>query len=232
MKDSGPRIAPIDRHDAGLTLAELLIALAIMALLATMWSAALGVGSRVWSRTSQVARALDDVQQTQRFLRTLLAAAVPLSSGGANPPPELAAFVGEQKRIAFLALLPEPFALAAPASVTASFEPDVVGERLVLDVGGNGSAGTSQRIVLLSRVRAGTFVFSEQTDNGKFAELPAWDGRADLPSLVRVRVVFEDGDDRVWPDFLVRTRRTAPPLCDYDPVNHGCGRSYAEHARG
>jgi general secretion pathway protein J len=50
----------------------------------------------------------------------------------------------------------------------------------------------------------------------------SWRGQPNLPELVRVRVAFEPGDPRRWPDLVVHPRATIDSLCRLDVVGHHC----------
>jgi general secretion pathway protein J len=50
----------------------------------------------------------------------------------------------------------------------------------------------------------------------------SWQDQPKPPELVRVRVVFEPGDRRWWPDLIVKPQVTIDTACVLEPTGHGC----------
>lgn len=51
-----------------------------------------------------------------------------------------------------------------------------------------------------------------------------WFARSTPPALVRVRISFPSGDNRRWPDLVVRPRATVSTVCRIDAVTGDCER--------
>ncbi len=49
-----------------------------------------------------------------------------------------------------------------------------------------------------------------------------WYGQTSPPQVVRIRLAFEPGDARVWPDLMVHPRATIDTSCLLDPQTHRC----------
>jgi len=50
----------------------------------------------------------------------------------------------------------------------------------------------------------------------------SWEAESTLPEVIRVRVEFEPGDPRRWPDLIVRPRATIDSECLLNPITHAC----------
>lgn len=94
--------APCRHHrDAGFTLIELIVALAILALLASMFPGAFAVGQRAWETVRRVER-LDADAAARAFVEQRLMEALPVrvaDAGGVRH----SGFRGEARRISFIA---------------------------------------------------------------------------------------------------------------------------------
>jgi hypothetical protein len=49
-----------------------------------------------------------------------------------------------------------------------------------------------------------------------------WEKQAALPQLVRIRVQFEQGDRRAWPELLIKPMVTIDSLCVLNAANGRC----------
>ncbi len=100
-------------HSRGFTLVELLVALSLMTLLATLVFTGLRLGTRAWEAVSLQAGEDTEALQVQSFMRRQLLQAleVQLRDGDGNLRP---GFKGEPNRLLFVSTLPEPLGNGAP----------------------------------------------------------------------------------------------------------------------
>ncbi|MEL7092175.1 MAG: prepilin-type N-terminal cleavage/methylation domain-containing protein [Pseudomonadota bacterium] len=182
---------------AGLSLIELLVSLALLALIAAGLAGAFGVGVQVFDRAQAVATDQAELALRRQLRATLLEALPP---NRITPFPNT--FAGDPDKLSFVTLKPWAFA------------PDAAASRV--DVGWSGGALT---LTLVAVDDSGApldqwdHVLSEGVGDVAFAyldtsgETPVWEGtwrdRPDLPALVRITGT---GGSPEWVDFVVGPR--------------------------
>ncbi len=185
-------------RQSGLSLLELLIALALLAMIAAGLAASMGLGIRLYERTTSDAELTDEIALRVR-LRALLAAAEPPSL----TLPFATGLSGGRTGFTFTTLAASQlFPDSAALRVSVSNE----GETLRLELQALDDNGTS--IHSLSRILATEVdgpVFS-YFDDAKDPPLwlPEWTEPTRLPTLVRVTA--NPGSIPDWPEFTVRLR--------------------------
>jgi general secretion pathway protein J len=194
---------------AGFTLVELLVALALMALLTAVLFGGLRFGLRAWEVGGGRMEASDRRQQAQELLRGLLAEARPPVAGGALAP----AFEGAPERLAFVAPLPAHRGPGGLYRFTLSVVAGQGGGRLVLawqPYDGDARAGApADRAVLLERVAALRLDFFGAAGPAAPRRWQArWAVPDRLPELVRLRLERGAGEPAGgWPDLVVAPRQ-------------------------
>lgn len=98
---TAPRTITRPRSDAGFTLVELIVALAILALLASMFPAAFGIARQAWNTVMRVER-LDSDAAARGFIEQRLAEALPVLVTDANGARQ-AGFRGAARQVSFVA---------------------------------------------------------------------------------------------------------------------------------
>jgi general secretion pathway protein J len=214
------------RGDAGFTLIELLVALALLGLIAALIFAGLRLGMQSWERSENTAVQVDDVGVTQALLRRLVAAAYPMFIPDPHWPH--IDFAGASDRLTVLAPLPDALENGGLGRYTLfvreradSSDLDLVWQPELARPGGAASAPRED--LLLEKVaRLEIAYFGAMRP----AEAPRWHDhwreQSAFPELVRIRVIFPEGDGRTWPDLIVTPRLTVDESCLYDPVTHHC----------
>lgn len=197
------------RDEAGFTLIELLVSLTLVGLLFAVLFGGLRFGSRAWERSSASEDAADLVRSVQGVLRRDIERACPRIVAAAGE--AQIAFSGAPDAVRMLT--PAPGAADGGECVAATLAVRADGrlQQLVLD-GGNVNAALLRG--------AKTIAFGYRDANGSWSE--SWRNPQALPSMVRVRVVFPDGDVRTWPELFIAPRISADPDCTYDPATKGC----------
>ena len=193
----------------GFTLVELLIAVALLALLTAMLFGGLRVATRhLGHATGQLDRSAQ-IALVENFLRAQLANAQPFAAGGTSPP--VMDFVGESDHLAFVSVAPPSVAFGGLQVLSLDIAKGnaATGGRMLLswrpyrEASGDAPAGASRP--LLDHVAEAAFAYFGSTAP---AEPPAWhetwQEMADLPALVRLSVVFSDGE--TMPELIVALR--------------------------
>lgn len=218
--------APCDR-DAGFTLVELLVSLAIVAVLSGMVLAGVQLGFQTAAQARARGAGNAAVITAQTVLRDRIEALVPNTRYEFARP--IADVRGDAARFSF-------FAPAAPAERPASLTRYRLARsedgQLVLFALADTTAGVDPYApdtagwtpqVLLTNV--------ERLEIAYFGTLPGdpvrdwrsrWIERGNPPELVRIRVAFFEGDRRQWPDLVIRPVPNVNSACTVDPATGQC----------
>jgi general secretion pathway protein J len=215
------------KQDAGFTLVELLVSLAIVAVLSGMVLAGVQLGFQTAAQARARGAGNAAVITAQTVLRDRIEALVPNTRFEFARP--IADVRGDAARFSFSA----PAAPAErPASLTRyrlarSEEGELALYALAdttagIDPYAPGTAGWDRQ-VLLTNV--------ERLEIAYFGTLPAeaardwrsrWIERGNPPELVRIRVTFFEGDRRQWPDLVIRPVPNVNAACTVDPETGQC----------
>jgi general secretion pathway protein J len=202
--------------EAGFTLLELLVAITLLGLLMAALFGALRLGARVGERGDVRLDASMRTQVAQDFIRQRLTEMLPLEM----IPPEVAegaalepAFVGTAGAVRFASPVPEHLGagvhlmeLALAESSLVDGAVDLVLRWRPLEPDGRTAveAAPEQR-VLIENVEALELAYFGEIDP---AQPPgwwqAWEGEAELPRLIRLRLSFPENDARAWPELIVQ----------------------------
>jgi general secretion pathway protein J len=196
----------------GFALIEALASLVIVAMLALMLIQGVTTGRRVWQHLDTRAAALEAVDGAQTVLRGRMEQLYPAALyGGAEV---LIDMEGGPESVAFLA----PAAQALRPAPLRRFRLDLTaGQDLVLsstaDVATIGQAGVSRQVLLTGVRQLDIAYFGRATPDLSRRWRPTWTGQTLPPELIRVKMDFEPGDPRTWPDLIVRPRVTIDSAC-------------------
>ena len=182
------------QSEQGLTLIELLLALAILAVLTGFLAGGLSIGRRAFDadQSNEISSETDSAIQA---ISALIASALPIPAGTANPKSGVM-FNGRQEILSFGGLSEGRSLRGGPHMIRlrrsgADLVVDVVG--LSAETAGSTAAVTPTRVVVLRGVRDLRFSYFGSLNP---AEPPVWQTqwfRAErLPDLVSVRIEFED----------------------------------------
>lgn len=216
------RVATLRSHaQAGFTLLELLVTVALLSVISVMLLSALQMGGRVWEKTSEHASVLEEVGSTRQFLNRWIGQAYPLVDR-ADPLRPILQFQGTRELLEFVA--PAPRALGGGL---AHFRIErTATDRLVVRVWGERLADGGQdasESLLLDKVTGVQFAYFGATRDGEAtAWHEAWGEAARLPTLVRIVVSFPDGDPRSWIALDIAPQITAPADCEYNALSKTC----------
>jgi general secretion pathway protein J len=201
-----------DRSSAGFTLVELLVAMALLGLLTALLFAGLRMTAQTAARGTTVLDRTDDLAFAVTFVRSTLADAQPMPEGQPDDHGSALAFDGRSDRVMLIGELPPHAARDGLYRLEILF--DRPRRRLTAQwtslATTDKSAVTSAlpMSVLLDRVARVAFGYFGARDNDAVAAWHrAWEGQAELPQLVRVRIGFSDGSQA--PDLIAAVRTSA-----------------------
>jgi general secretion pathway protein J len=212
--------------EAGFTLVELLVALALFGLLSTLLFGNVRFGLTAWQRGSVHAEQLDHGVMAQSFLRRMIGEAYPqfVREDATHARVE---FDGTRDLLKFLADAPIVmgsggrfrFALSldrhdGQADLVVNAKPELADPQ---------DRTRSTKNALLTDVDRVEFSYFGIVPSERAAQWhDIWVERADMPELVRLRVAFRAGDTRLWPDLVVAPRIAADVGCVLDPLTRRC----------
>lgn len=210
---------------SGMTLIELLVALALVGFVATMLFGALKYGGRVWTLSQRQDRNLEDVLTAELFLRSRIERIDPFIPD-ADPARHHLPVEGHPDEVYFSAPSPQSAALRGLYRYRLFVDRRAGSDHLSiawrLDRNGAPAGDNWQAEPLVHDIRALTIDYFEYDAGAPAHWVPEWRDRRALPALVRVRVEFKDADSRRWPELVVRPRLGASPNCEFDPVSRRC----------
>jgi general secretion pathway protein J len=178
-------------------------------------------GHRVWEGIDTREAASEELESAQATVRDRLEQTYSVIAYEANPP--LLDFSGAGETISFLASPPD---VGRPAPLRRyRLALDNAGDLFLASVSdaAEHEAPADQTQVLLRGVRGldiayfGALNGESQPHWGRM-----WRDQPVLPQLVRVRLAFQPGDKRQWPDLIVRPRMTVDAGCQIDLATRRC----------
>jgi general secretion pathway protein J len=217
-------------RQGGFTLIELVIALALMALIAALMFGSLSMAARSWDGGEAKANDVSSMRQTQAFLREQIEAELPLRVKKAVELPLM--FAGEHDEIRYAAALPPRvqdggayfFRLAV---VQRGDKSQLVLERTIPDPAAtqNPEFTAAEHSVLADGIAELRISYFGRDANAADVDTPSWRDRWDdtqrLPLLMRIDVKPVKG--AAWPTLVVEPRRAPESACaSYDPVRSRC----------
>ena len=225
MTDRRTGVARDDAGEAGFTLVELLVGLALFSLLATLLFDNVRFGIKAWQLGSAHAEQFEHDLIAQDLLRRLIGNAYPMLVGdGAT---QRLDFEGGKEAVSFLGNAP------VVTNGGGRFRYEVLVERrqdrtdLVMsaapELANPQGAAMARRTVLLSDVDRAEFSYFGEGEAGQTLQWQdSWHQRVNMPRLMRIRVAFRSSDARAWPDLMIAPRITADVGCVYDPMTRRC----------
>ncbi len=213
-------------RDAGFTLVELLVSLALTGMAAALLIAALTTGRTLAARSEAVSDATESVVAAQMLLRTRIEAMRADVRFDASAP--YADMRGDAFRFSFSApapdaLRPAPeqrYRLLLLQGALMLYHVDPMRRGINAD-GPSVNGWTAATLVRGVRDFDVAYFGVGPPDNLRRWR-PFWQDRPNLPELVRVRVRFAADDPRRWPDLIVRPLASINSACRLDAVTGGC----------
>jgi len=185
------------RGEAGFTLIEILVVLAVFGMLSLVLWSGLGAGVQGWSTGERLAADTREMRGMETILRAEIERAEKAGRGEG-------VFQGRPDVVAFVAWMPE--AAGYHSAVRVGIGVDKRGVLVVrwvptVRTGCQPEAGPPRQEDLARGVQRIRFSYYGTT-GGTSEWVERWD-RRELPLLVRVQIVFAD-TRRSWPDIVIR----------------------------
>lgn len=216
---------PDSDGEAGFTLVELLVGLALFSLLATLLFNNMGFGLRAWQRGAGHAAQFERTLVAQDLLRRLIGNLYPMlvTEGGT----QRLDFEGGPQAVSFLSNAPVVAGGGGRFRYRIFVERQQDGTDLIMsatpELAKPNDSTLTRRTVLLPGIEKVTFAyFGEDGSNRLLQWQDSWMQRVDLPSLMRIRIAFRAADAQPWPDLVIAPRITADVSCVYDPGTMRC----------
>ncbi len=219
------------RRIAGFTLVELVVALALLALMSAVMFGSLSMAGRTWDGGETKVGEVSAMRQAQEFLREQLSAEYPLRLRKVAELPML--FAGERDELRYTAALPPRvvdggvyyFRLAVAKSGDKS---QLILERVIPDASAlqEPEFRDAEHSVLADGIAELHVSYFGRDPDAADTDAPTWrdrwSDRQRLPLLVRIEVQPEKGAP--WPVLVVEPRRAPEAGCpSYDPARNRCG---------
>ena len=205
----------------GFALIEALASLVIVGMIALMLIQGVGTGRRVWERLDARASAGEAVDGAQAVLRDRLEQLYPATLFGGDQ-----AQVDVNGAAESLAFLAPPGESGRPGPLRRFRLSLTVGRDLDLssisDVDDWKTAQVTNQVLLTGVQQIDLAYFGAAAPDGTRRWRPTWTGQSLVPELIRVRLSFEPGDPRRWPDLIVRPRTTIDSSCILSPTTGHC----------
>ncbi|MEQ8344252.1 MAG: prepilin-type N-terminal cleavage/methylation domain-containing protein [Sneathiellaceae bacterium] len=221
--------------EAGMTLIEVLVAITLLAMLATMIAQGARLTGRAWSTAEQRTNDVDDIETVRALLRRTITRAQP-SFASADLSDLAIQFDGQPERLTLIAprsgiegggewvrqvLYVAPYEGAQGLYLAWQVDAPQRGGREI-DTG----PGATDRALLLDHVESVRFGYFGPPSPGEPPTwLTSWTGRQRLPTLVRIEVARDGAARRPWPALTMRTRVNTNPGCLYDAGRYDCRRA-------
>lgn len=178
------------KPNSGLSLLELLVALAIMAVIGAGLAQSFGLGIRVWETSRSI-----QAQQEPLILRTTLRDWIEQTTPPNRLLPHDNTFTGDQNGFAFLTLATTPFEAEA-AALRVNVQGSESGLDMTLTYLNDSGDGIRTETRHLSDGLPVFSYYSQAVDVDDWLE--SWTSESTLPSLIRIEIQTPN-----WPEFTV-----------------------------
>jgi general secretion pathway protein J len=208
----------------GFTLIEVLVAVALMTLIATILVSSLHVGGHTWQRVTRLTEGTQDIAQAQTFLRQRLSSIYPYER--ATDAVSSAGFlVSDGGALEFSGFAPESIGSGvlryqiALGSDSATLE-----VRSRVDRNGLLDPQSSEwsREALLTHVGGIAIQFWQKPSDQPGQWVDRWADSKEMPRLIRIEVTFPANDPRRWPPLYIEPRVDTAANCQFDVVSRRC----------
>jgi general secretion pathway protein J len=220
-----PRASLRAPREAGFTLAEVLVSLALLGLVLVLLFGNLRFETQAWRAAEVRSDRTSELQTVSDLMRRQLAQAYPFYKLDESR----LDFEGGPNSVRFKAPLPAHLALGGLYDIAYSVIADADGRRLVMaralhrpGADGRGREREEQTTLIEGVEGLEMAYFGSIAADREPQWLAEWPGVLTLPSLIRLRVKFPADDARVWPDLIVKPAVDLDATCVYDARQRRC----------
>jgi general secretion pathway protein J len=215
-----------DHGDAGFTLVEMLVALALFSILAIALFDSVSAGLKEFQIVSRRADRADHGLVAQNILRRMIRDAYPFFLQDDQSRPHVD-FEGAKEFISFLGDAPLVIGRSGRYRFNLSLDHHGGQTDLILtsmlELNKRSDKQTSVKTVLIDDIAGANMSYFGVAAVGQSAQWhDRWVQQSELPKLIRIRLSFRSGDTRSWPELVVAPRVYADVNCTYDPVTRRC----------
>ncbi|WP_315766703.1 MULTISPECIES: prepilin-type N-terminal cleavage/methylation domain-containing protein [unclassified Bradyrhizobium] len=211
--------------EAGFTLVEMIVALALFSLLSVLLFNNVKFGVQAWRGGSARADELQRSVVTQELLRRLLGNAYPLVVMQDALQPRID-FEGTREAVEFLSDAPVVSGGAGRYRFKLFADRTRQQTDLVMTAApelASAQDSSASRTLLVSDIDHAELAYFGTPSPGALGRWnDSWERQSDVPNLVRLRVWFRASDPRTWPELVVTLRVRVDVSCVYDPITMRC----------
>jgi general secretion pathway protein J len=214
----------VSLRSRGFTLIEVLVALALMAMIATILIVSLQIGGHTWKRVTRATTQLEDIAQAQSILRHQLSALY-LYQNSPGETSRIPSLVSDGHQLEFSSLAPLARADGIwryQISLANSTGTLIIRSRHDRNGGIEPAPLDWSEEDLLKSVANLTIQFWLKPEGAPGRWVDQWVESNALPRLIRVEVAFAPNDPRRWPPLYVEPRVDTSALCVFDVVSRHC----------
>jgi general secretion pathway protein J len=213
------------RAQAGFTLVETLVAIALLSLLTAALTASLRFGLDAWAKGTAHSDQLSRTLTVQGLLRRTLQEAYPYFVFN-DPACQCVDFDGARDALMFLAYAPAALGGSGRSRFRLSVTRHEGLSDLVMtsqaELAAGGSPSSEEKTLLAGAASVEFSYFGRlRTESGaKWHD--QWSRQTVLPQLLRIQVRFAEGDARRWPALVIAPRIIVDAGCVYDQLTKQC----------
>lgn len=215
--------------ERGFSLLELLVALGILGLVATMLLGGVVSAGIVARQSDRDQGAMAEVAAAQIALRERIALLQPVGDPVRTPPDQ--EVKGTSTEFAFFALPPHGQRdggqrkyrlMLSSAGNLVLYDASELADRF--DLRGRATTGWAERLILRRVTSLSLSYYGATRSDPQKRWRQYWNGQAAAPDVVRIRVGFAVGDPRRWPDLYARPASNLDLVCDPEGRGTSCGK--------